>query len=398
MSSRAPASIVDVAIVGGGLAGGLIALALANKRPELRVRLFEQGATLGGNHRWSWFETDLDDPAKVLLAPFRKAAWDGYMVGFPGYDRALETPYRSMASHDFDRALRRELPAGVVQAGTEVVSLAHDHVQLADQTRIPARAVVDCRAATPSRHLAGGWQVFMGRHLRTTHPHGIELPFIMDATVDQIGGFRFVYVLPLSANDIFVEDTYYQDSPKLDRDALSSRLDAYCAAQGWDYGIVGHETGVLPVVTGGDFGAFRAEQSAHGGVVLAGARGGFVHPLTSYTLPYAAGLAGRIADNADLPGDQLAALIDREAREHWRDTKFYRLLGRMLFQAARPEQRVRVFERFYKLPPPLIERFYAGKSTLRDKARILIGKPPVPVSRAIPALLSAGRPMQGKTR
>ena len=198
MSSRAPASIVDVAIVGGGLAGGLIALALANKRPELRVRLFEQGATLGGNHRWSWFETDLDDPAKVLLAPFRKAAWDGYMVGFPGYDRALETPYRSMASHDFDRALRRELPAGVVQAGTEVVSLAHDHVQLADQTRIPARAVVDCRAATPSRHLAGGWQVFMGRHLRTTHPHGIELPFIMDATVDQIDLERqqFQQILP----------------------------------------------------------------------------------------------------------------------------------------------------------------------------------------------------------
>jgi lycopene beta-cyclase len=397
MSSRATASIVDVAIVGGGLAGGLIALALSERRPELRVRLFEKGKKLGGNHRWSWFESDLDDGAKVLLAPFRKAAWDGYMVGFPGYDRALETPYRSMASLDFDRALRRELPRGVVHTGAEVVSLASNHVLLADQSRVPARAVIDCRAAAPSQHLTGGWQVFMGRHLRTVMPHGIELPFVMDATVEQLGGFRFVYVLPLSANDIFVEDTYYQDGPKLDRDALSARLDAYCSVQGWDYGIVGHETGVLPVVTGGDFGAFRAEQSA-GGVVLAGARGGFTHPLTSYTLPYAAKIAASIADNADLPGDQLAALIDREAREHWRGTKFYRLLGRMLFQAARPEERVRIFERFYKLPPPLIERFYAGRSTLRDKARILIGKPPVPVSRAIPALLSAGRPMQGKNR
>ncbi len=397
MSSPKTASIVDVAIVGGGLAGGLIALALVQRRPELRIRLFESGTKLGGNHRWSWFKSDLDDKAQALLAPFRKCEWDNYMVGFPTYDRALETPYRSMSSQDFDHALRRELPYGVVQTGCEAVSLAKDHVILDDRTRVTARAVVDCRAAGPSPHLAGGWQVFMGRHLRTATPHGIEQPFIMDATVEQLGGFRFVYVLPLGGCDLFVEDTYYQDTPELDRAVLSARLDDYCTGQGWDYGIVGHETGVLPVVTGGDFRAFRAAQSP-GGVVLAGARGGFSHPLTSYTLPYAARLALRIADNADLPGDQLAALVDGEAREHWRATRFYRVLGRMLFQAARPEERVRVFERFYQLPPALIERFYAGRSTLADKARILVGKPPVPVRRAIPALLSSGRPMQGRQR
>ena len=41
----------DVAILGGGLAGGLIALALRRKRPELDVLLIEESATLGGNHR-----------------------------------------------------------------------------------------------------------------------------------------------------------------------------------------------------------------------------------------------------------------------------------------------------------------------------------------------------------
>src|SRR6478609_9531929 len=39
----------DVAIVGGGLAGGLIALALAEARPEVSVRLIEAGAAPGGN-------------------------------------------------------------------------------------------------------------------------------------------------------------------------------------------------------------------------------------------------------------------------------------------------------------------------------------------------------------
>jgi lycopene beta-cyclase len=48
-----------------------------------------------------------------------------------------------------------------------------------------------------------------------------------------------------------------------------------------------------------------------------------------------------------------------------------------------------VLERFYRLPQPLIERFYAGEATLADKARILAGKPPVPIRRALGVLSEA---------
>jgi lycopene beta-cyclase len=41
----------------------------------------------------------------------------------------------------------------------------------------------------------------------------------------------------------------------------------------------------------------------------------------------------------------------------------------------------------------LVERFYAARSTFPDKTRILIGKPPVPVSKAIAALITPGRPL-----
>ncbi len=67
-----------------GLAGGLIALALRRARPELSVVLIEQDEVLGGNHRWSWFATDLPDGGEALLAPFRKTEWAGYDVRFPG--------------------------------------------------------------------------------------------------------------------------------------------------------------------------------------------------------------------------------------------------------------------------------------------------------------------------
>ena len=59
----------------------------------------------------------------------------------------------------------------------------------------------------------------------------------------------------------------------------------------------------------------------------------------------------------------------------------------MLFRAADPPQRYRILERFYRLPEPLIARFYAGRSTLADRVRILAGKPPVSVGRAIAAMM-----------
>lgn len=383
----------DIAIIGGGLSGGLIALALARARPDLSVRLIEAGKQPGGNHRWSWFSSDLSSEGEALLAPFRKSAWDeGYAVMFPGHQRQLATAYRSLASEDFASALERELAPGTLLTGREAVEVDAAGATLTDGTRITARAVIDCRGFTPTARLTGGWQVFMGRHMHLERPHGLTCPVIMDAAVEQHGGYRFVYVLPLGASEIFIEDTYYQDSPALNRSVLSARIDHYAATQGWQGQPISFETGVLPVIAGGDFGDWQDELRIPG-VARAGARGGFVHPLTSYTLPFAVSSALAIAVDADLPGDQLAAKLEASARAHWRKTGYYRMLARMLFSAARPEERWRIFERFYRLDQNLIERFYAGCPSLADRARILVGKPPVPILSAVRALLGGPPPL-----
>ncbi len=385
----------DIAIVGGGLSGGLIALALARHRPDISVRLIESGAQPGGNHRWSWFASDLDTDGTELMARFRKAEWDdGYDVRFPAYRRRLSAGYRSLASEDFAASLERELADDTIMTGRQVAAVDAAGATLEDGTRITARSVIDCRGFAAGDQLHGGWQVFMGRHVRTAKPHGIARPIIMDAKVDQLapagneGAYRFVYVLPLGLHDLFVEDTYYADKPDLDRSALSGRIDQYCRAAGLEGDPVSFETGVLPVVTGGDFGAFQAAHR-NPGVSVAGARGGFMHPLTSYTLPIAVNVALAVARDADLPGEQMSAKLETMARQYWRKTGFYRLLGRMLFNGAIPQERYRIFERFYRLPEALVERFYAGQSTLLDRARVLIGKPPIPVWRAIKALTTS---------
>lgn len=390
----------DIAIVGGGLAGGLIALALRRAQPQLNCALIEAGQTFGGNHRWSWFASDLSPDGAALMQLFEHRLWGGgYDVRFPSYTRQLGTPYHSLASADFHAVLQRELPADGLYPGQAAVQLDARGVTLSDGRRIAARAVLDCRNFTPTQHLQGGWQVFLGQLLRTTTPHGLTRPIIMDASVPQLApagnahAYRFIYVLPLGPQDIFIEDTYYADDPALECDVLAARIADYAAAAGWQGDVVEEETGILPVITGGDFSRWQAE-TAIPGVARAGAGGGFTHPLTSYTLPFAVELALSIAHAPDHSGGALQKLCADMARNHWRLTGFYRILGRMLMGAAQPERRVDVFKRFYSLPDPLIERFYAAKSTLPDRARILLGKPPVPLHRAARALATAGTPLR----
>jgi lycopene beta-cyclase len=60
----------------------------------------------------------------------------------------------------------------------------------------------------------------------------------------------------------------------------------------------------------------------------------------------------------------------------------------MLFRAAEPDKRYQVLERFYRLSPDLVQRFYAAESTWTDQVRILSGRPPVPIGRAFQSLLA----------
>lgn len=384
---------VDIAIIGGGLAGGLIALAIHRLHPDLSLALIEGGGTLGGNHRWSWFESDLDDEGAALMACFPIGEWNsGHMVRFPSYHRVMAAGYRTLSSSDFDLALRKMLPAGSIITNRPVASITAEYLRFANDGAMKASTVIDCRSFLPSPFLSGGWQVFLGRHLRLAEPHNIPRPIIMDAAVTQHEGYRFVYSLPLSQHDIFVEDTYYIDTPRLDRHTLQGRIADYCHKHGWHGQMMGEESGSLPVLTGGDGAAHRQEMAVPG-VVLAGVRGLFCHPLTGYSLPFAVANALAIARHARLPGGALAQLMEKKARLHWESTRFYRRLGRMLFGAAKPDERYHVFEHFYRLPEATIQRFYAGQPTVADKFRLLTGKPPVPLRRGMAALLGKGTPL-----
>lgn len=375
----------DVAIVGGGLSGGLIALALRKKRPDLDVRIIEGGRSLGGNHLWSFFASDVAPRDRWLVAPLISHGWTGYDVAFPGHARTLKASYYSIESERFDRVVRAAMPKGSVLLRRKVLGTSARQVMLADGSRIEAGGVIDCRGTGDLKLLDLGWQKFLGRELALAEPHHLKRPIIMDATVPQIDGYRFVYALPFAATRLFVEDTYYSDTPDIGRSAIGRRIDAWTQAHGIAVeAVVRDEAGALPVAMGGDF--ERYWQSGGSRVAKAGMRAGLFHPVTGYSLPDAVRMASLIGEANDLSGAALHDLTHGHAARMWKQRGFYRMLSTMLFRAAEPAERYRILERFYRLDAGLIARFYAGQSNWFDKGRVLAGKPPVPVKRAIAAI------------
>lgn len=371
----------NILIAGGGLAGCLVALALAERRPDLRILIVEQNAGFGGQHIWSFFDTDLDGESHTLVAPLVTCHWNDHDIAFPARQRTLAIGYNSIQSSQLDRVMKARLRPEQFRLGFPIREVAADHVVGSGGERMDADLVLDARGPAGMAGLTLGWQKFVGKMYRFQRAHGRARPTIMDARVPQRDGYRFAYYLPFGEREMLIEDTYYSDEPDLDPQQLGTELDRMAAAFGPSE-VMEQESGVLPVVIDGDVRSLWNGASAP----LLGLRGGFFHPTTGYSLPDAASNALFLAQQADLSPAAVHAALQERAERFWRERGFFRMLNRMLFRAARPEERYRVLEHFYRLPAATVGRFYAARLSTFDKMRILTGKPPVPLGRALNAV------------
>lgn len=376
----------DMIIAGAGLSGLLTAWRCLDVNPNMTVLVVEASDKIAGDHTWSFNLTDVGEHLRDWIKPFIAYQWPRYDVKFPKRERTLEIPYCTGNSETLRACVQPHIQSGRLQLllKTKVASLDCDKVVLENGETLKANCVLDARGFEPNETVFLGYQKFVGRVIRTKEPHGLKHPIIMDATVEQLGGYRFVYCLPFTEHEILVEDTYYTDWAELSENKVAARVDDYINAKGWgDHELLRQEKGVLPITLATEIDSQNA--------LAIGIRGGHFHAVTGYSFPDALNAAYWLAWDFECFADQSAELskghiitanaVLQEAQ--WKNERFLRLLNRMLFRACEPDQRYKVLQRFYGLPRGLIERFYAGQLTWRDKARILIGKPPVPVHKAL---------------
>ena len=364
------ATTYDYALVGLGLQNTLVVLALAALRPGARVAVVEREATPYGSHTWCFHAGDLCESAREIVQPAVAVEWPRYAVRFPGHERQLEQPYAAVTVSSLRAALRGALRKLEVDEffGQPAVEVGEHLVRLGDGRELSATLVIDARGPSVSDLSVAGFQKFVGYELKLARPARFT-PMVMDATVEQLDGFRFMYALPLAPDRVLVEDTYYSRSSELDTEALGRRVLAYAAVHGLEVaGIERSEQGVLPLPSK------NAARESLTGPLRAGYRGGFFHPVTGYSFPLAMRLALHVAgrEPAQVRGPELAQLV----RELAEQARFLCFLNALLFRAMPDELRRNVLERFYRLPEGTIRRFYAMALTRTDRMRLVCGRPP----------------------
>ncbi len=382
LSGSRPGDTQDLVLVGGGLQNGLIAMAVLDRHPDARLTLVERGATLGGNHTWSLHSGYLPEGADRWVRPLIAHEWPRYQVMFPGLSRTLDHPYATIPSDHFHAVLSDRLaaaPNATLHLETEATAVHAESVTVrsagGDLRAIDTQLVVDARGPAHGEHVQqAGYQKFVGLEVELEKPldaRAATTADLIDATVSQEFGYRFVYTLPLTPTRVLVEDTYFDDEPTLDIAPVRERVLAYAKRRGLTVAkVVREEHGVLPM-------PWRSNLTySTRSPLIAGFAGGWFHPATGYSVPVAARLADHLAthlkSSEGVFGPAYRALVaDQERQVH-----FGHLLNELLFTASKPKERWRIFAHFYGLPDPLILRFYGLAMTRADRLRFFMRRPP----------------------
>jgi lycopene beta-cyclase len=372
----------DLAIVGGGLSGGLMALAARRAQPDRRILLIDAAAGLGGNHLWSFIDSDVGEAEKALLQPLVTYGWREFAMVFPRYKRALPQPFYSIRSDQFDKTLRAAMPAESILAGRRATAVTPDRVVLEDGTMIAAHGVIDARGPADLSLLDLHWRKFVGYELLLDGPHSVRRATLIDAAADPADGFQYMTMLPLENDRLFIEDVRFESHPDLDMADHGSRIVHHAARFGWRIrGSERGQAGVVPVVLGGDFEGYW--RSGGEGVAKVGMRAGLFHPVSGNSLGDAARTALMVAEAKDWSGAALHHLLHSHATKSWARRDYYRRFAHRMMRDTPAADSYRMLESLYTMDSDLIARFHRMTLGFADRIALSLGDGPMPLTSVV---------------
>lgn len=257
--------------------------------------------------------------------------------------------------------LQRALTSSTARILAGRVVHADDHtVTLADDRTIRADIVIDARGSRP--HPDRAQQTAYGLVLPRDRAPMLEQTWFMDWRRDNGTGLTdppsFLYVVPLDAEFVLVEETCLVGCPPLGAAELRRRLHTRLANRGVALSgdereehvrfSVQPEPGVSP------------EQIEGGQPLRVGARGGLMHPATGYSVALSLAVAERLSEAVVVGARSSADLAPLLWTRPERQVRRLRTIGLRTLLTLPPARVPEFFEAFFRLPPTL-QRTYLSQ-------------------------------------
>ncbi|NUT92439.1 MAG: lycopene cyclase [Saccharothrix sp.] len=344
---------MDVLVVGGGPAGRALASACA--AIGLDTSLVDPHPERPWRATYAAWLDELPEGAPIAVATSRTRVW-------AVREHRLDRGYAVL-----DNEVLRALPEGVRVIRGTVVARTATAVRLADGRVLRARRVVDA-AGTGTGISTGGSGTRGGGGRAAQHAVGVVVPrggwldgdeaVVMDWRKPPDAGMpdpSFLYVVPVSAGEVLVEETSLARRPGLPLGELRRRLHARLAERG------------VPVPHGEE--RVRIVLDAEPRENAFGAAGGLLHPATGYSVAAALRLAPAVA-RALADGDPVDRVVWSPGT---RTVHALRRFGLEALLRMRPDEVPEFFDHFFQLPENQQRSYLGDRSDLHGTVRAMSG-------------------------
>ncbi len=373
----------EYVILGAGCAGLSLCYYLLESEVEAPILILDRKTRFDDDRTWCFW--DVED---TLFSHLEIRNWNSWSVHDGARDifhTSQAYSYRCITAASFYEYALKNIAKHTnvkLQLGADVEGYeergAETRVSTADRT-YQASYVFDGRGLssgskifeTARREAVWIPQQFTGLRLRTARPvFDPSSCTLMDFSVSQERGLRFMYVLPFGEREALVENVYLSE-PGIARETYRTEISEYLrdtyglAPQ--DYIVDGEERGYIPMT---DYQFPRRIGRAYS----IGMLGGQTRPSTGYTFlriqRYCRALARSLTERGASP------LRIESRRFDILDQVFLRFMMRY------PERCPSVYARMFgRVPPEPLVRFLTEKSTLTDELSLVMALPKIPFLR-----------------
>jgi lycopene beta-cyclase len=203
-------------------------------------------------------------------------------------------------------------------------------------------------------------QHFKGWTVRTSgHGLNTQRVHLMDFRTSQRHGTAFVYTLPLSEQEVFVEYTLFTTElllPEHYDEALKEYIGQVLGVH--EYEVVEEESGIIPMTN-------HRFRRAEGSLVRIGTAGGDTRASTGYTFTHTQRTIDRILANVR-SGKPVYPFTDHPAKNYYFDSTILEVLHRGTYPGSL------IFEHmFSRLPASLILKFLDSETNFLEDLRIM---------------------------